>query len=150
MKNLSETLIPLLKKGFCTPKLLQLARKTNNPSTTVQYNIKKLEKEKVILTYKAIFDYKKINQGHCVFLLLDLSNENYNDPEIILKKLVKNDAVESVDICTGEYGVIIKIRTENIDAYYAFLKWLLKLINPTRTVSLTSLKQLKSDFIECV
>ena len=44
MKDIRQKLIELLKGGYCTPQIAQLARKLNQPSTTLHYNIKRLEK----------------------------------------------------------------------------------------------------------
>ena len=69
MKNIQPKLINLFKDGYCTPQIARVAKKLKEPSTTIHYNIKKLEKEKAICTYKAVFDYKKIGEGflfdHC-------------------------------------------------------------------------------------
>ena len=62
MKDIKTKLINLFRKGYCSPQIISIAKKTKEPSTTIHYNIKKLEKEKIIKTYKAIFDYKKIGK----------------------------------------------------------------------------------------
>ena len=72
MKNIKPRLIKLFKKGFCTPQIAKIAKEIREPSTTIHYNIKKLEKEGAIKTYKAVFDYKKIDEGFCVFLFVKL------------------------------------------------------------------------------
>ena len=63
MKNIRSKLVELFKSGYCTPQISQLAKKLKEPSTTLHYNIKQMEKEGAIRTYKAVFDYKKIDQG---------------------------------------------------------------------------------------
>lgn len=60
MKDIRSKLINLFKENFCTPQITKIARKLREPSTTIHYNIKRLEKEGEIKTYKAVFDYKKI------------------------------------------------------------------------------------------
>ena len=37
-------IIDLFKEGYCTPQISQIAKKLKEPSTTIHYNIKKLEK----------------------------------------------------------------------------------------------------------
>ena len=44
MKNIEPKLISLFKEGYCTPQIARIARKIKEPSTTIHYNIKKLEK----------------------------------------------------------------------------------------------------------
>jgi len=48
MKDIAPKLVQLLKLGYCTPQISRLAKKLQEPSTTIHYNIKKLEKDKVI------------------------------------------------------------------------------------------------------
>ena len=45
MKDIRPKLIDLFKSGYCTPQISRIAKKLNQPSTTIHYNIKKLEKE---------------------------------------------------------------------------------------------------------
>ena len=45
MKNIASKIIPLLKKGHCTPQIARLSRELREPAATIHYNIKKLEKE---------------------------------------------------------------------------------------------------------
>ena len=148
MKNIKPKLVKLFKQGYCTPQIAKIARKIKEPSTTIHYNIKKLEKEKAIKTYKAVFDYKKIDQGHCTFILINLTPEKYGDPEQVAGELAKDPRVESVDIVTGDYELIMKLRTKDIDEYYAFVKTAIKKFGFAKVISLTSLKQTKTEFVE--
>lgn len=122
--------------------------KLKEPSTTIHYNIKKLEKEGVIKAYKAVFDYKKIGEGHCTYILANVSQKEYGEPEKVIKEMVKDPRVESIDIVTGGYELIIKLRSKDIDDYYAFVKEAIKKYHFSKVVSLTSLKQLKTEFVE--
>jgi len=150
MKNIAPKLIKLFKMGYCTPQIFRIAKKLKEPSTTIHYNIKKLEKEGTIKTYKAVFDYKKINEGHCTYVLANLISEKYGDPEEIAKKIAHDEKVESVDIVTGDYELLIKLRTKDIDEYYVWVKASIKKYGFSKTFSLTSLKQLKTEFAEVV
>ena len=147
MKNIAPKLIELFKQGFCTPKIASLAKKIKEPSTTIHYNIKKLEKEGAVKTYKAVFDYKKINQGYCTYMLIRLNQENYNNAEEVCKKLSKHSEVESVDIVTGDFEIIIKLRVKDSDEYYEFTQRAISQYGIAKTVSMTSLKQFKSEFV---
>jgi len=148
MKNIEPRLINLFKEGYCTPQIARIAKKIKEPSTTIHYNIKRLEREGKIKTYKAVFDYKKINEGHCTYIFVNLSEENYAEPEKIAKEIAKDERVESIDICTGEYEMLIKLRTKDIDEYYALIKEWIKKYDFTKTTSVTSLKQIKSEFVQ--
>ncbi len=147
MKDIKPKLIKLFKEGNCTPQISVIAKKLKEPSTTIHYNIKKLEEEKAIRSYKAVFDYKKIDEGHCTYIFVNLSQENYGDPEKVAKEIAKDSRVESVDVVTGEYELLIKLRTKDIDEYYAWVKENVKKFNFAKSLSVTSLHQIKSEFV---
>ena len=148
MKNIQTKLVGLFKEGYCTPQIGRIAKEIDEPSTTIHYNIKKLEKEGVIRTYKAVFDYRKINEGFCVYVLISLSPKQYGDPEHIARTLAKQKEVESVDILTGDWELIVKVRTGSQDEYYDFLKKVIsKQEGVRKTRSMISLKHLKTEFV---
>ncbi|MBS3102514.1 Lrp/AsnC family transcriptional regulator [Candidatus Woesearchaeota archaeon] len=147
MKHIDQKLIPLLKNGYCAPKIASIAQKLKEPSTTIHFNLKKLEKEGKIKAYKAVFDYRKIDEGFCAFVLLKLLPSEYKDPEKISMQLAKYDEVESVDIITGDWELILKVRVKDQDAYYHFIKNVLSREGIGKTTTLTSLKQIKSEFV---
>ncbi|MFA5019836.1 MAG: Lrp/AsnC family transcriptional regulator [Candidatus Pacearchaeota archaeon] len=148
MKDIKPKLIELFKQGYCTPQISVIAKKIKEPSTTIHYNIKRLEQEGAIKSYKAVFNYKKINEGHCTYIFVNLSPENYGNPEKIAKEIAKDSRIESVDVVTGGYELIIKLRTKDVDEYYEAIKNMVSKFKFTKTTSVTSLKQIKSEFVE--
>ena len=147
MKDIKPKLIDLFKGGYCTPQISKIAKKIKEPSTTIHYNIKKLEEEGIIKTYKAVFDYKKIGQGHCNYVFINIAQEDYGSPEEIAKKLAKDNRVESIDICTGDNELLVKLRTKDTQEYYKWVKEKVKKYNFRKIKSITSLKQIKSEFV---
>jgi DNA-binding Lrp family transcriptional regulator len=148
MKNITLKLIELFKKGYCSPQLSRIAKKLQEPSTTLHYNIKKLEKEGSIKTYKAVFDYKKIGEGFCAIALINLVSGDYHDPEEIAAQLADRPEIESIDMVTGDWELVVKIRTKDQDAYYNFVKNVLSKKGMGRITSLISLKQVKTEFVK--
>ena len=147
MKDIRPKLIALLQEGSCTPQIARIAKRLKEPSTTIHYNIKKLEKEKAIRTYKAVFDYAKIDEGFCTFVLMSLSPDEYGDPERIGKELAKHPEIESIDIITGDWELLLKVRVKNQDAYYHFVKTVLSRKGIVKINTLVSFKQLKTEFV---
>ena len=148
MKDIQPKLISLFKGGYCTPQIAKIAIKLKEPSTTIHYNIKKLEKEGKIKTYKAVFDYKKINEGFYVIVLISLSPDEYGNPERVGKELAKHPQIESVNICTGDWELVLTIRVKDMDEYYSFIKNVISRKGVVKIKSLTSMKQLKTEFVE--
>lgn len=147
MKDIKQKLIKLFKTGYCTPQIARVAKKIKEPSTTIHYNIKKLEQDKIIQAYKAVFDYKKIDKGFCTFVLISLAPTEYGDPERVGHELTKYEEVESVDICTGDWEMIIKVRVKDQDEFYQFVRNVLSKNGIAKTKSLVSFKQIKTEFV---
>lgn len=148
MKNITPKLIQLFKWGNCTPQIAKIAKILHEPATTIHYNIKKLEKEGAIKAYKAVFDYKKINEGFCAYVLIAITPEEYSDPEKIAKDLAKHQEIESVDICTGDWEIILKVRVKDQEEYYQLVKNVISRKGIEKIKTITSLRQIKTDFIK--
>jgi len=149
MKDIKPKLIRLFKEGYCTPQISRIAKTIDEPSATIHYNIKKLEEEGAIKTYKAAFDYKKIGEGFCAFILIALSPTEYGDPERIAANLARQREVESVDIVAGEWELIMKVRTKDQDEYFNVVKNVISREKGIeKTISIISLKEIKTDFIK--
>jgi DNA-binding Lrp family transcriptional regulator len=149
MKDIRSKLIRLFKEGYCTPQIGRIAIEIDEPSTTIHYNIKKLEKEGAIRTYKAVFDYKKIDEGFCTFVLIALSSDEFSGPEKVAENLARHNEVESVDIVAGDWELIVKIRARDQDEYFQFLKNVISKEKGIKTTnSIISLKQVKTEFVQ--
>ena len=148
MKDIKPKLIRLFKEGYCTPQIARIARSISEPSATIHYNIKKLESDGAIKTYKAVFDHRKIDEGFSTFILVALSSGEYSDPERVARDLAKHREVESVDILAGDWELLLKVRTKDQDAYFDFLKTVIsKEQGIENTNSIISLKEIKSEFV---
>jgi Lrp/AsnC family transcriptional regulator for asnA, asnC and gidA len=152
MKNIKPELVRLFKQGYCTPQISRIAKAIDQPSTTIHYNIKKLEEEGAIRTYKAVFDYTKIEEGFCAYVLINVSPLEYEHDwskyeTQIVRELAKHKEVESLDIITGEWDMILKIRTRDQSDFYDFLGKVVNRVAIQKSISLVSLRQVKSDFI---
>ena len=150
MKDIRPKLINLLREGYCSPQIARIAHTMQEPSTTIHYNIRKLESEGAIRTYKAVLDHQKIGEGFCAFVLIALSPYLYElDPDKLASTLAKHREVESVDIVSGDWELILKVRTKDQDEYYNFLKNVISRERGVkRTCSIISLKQVKTEFVE--
>jgi len=148
MKNIRPKLIRLFKVGYCTPQIARIAKTINEPSATLHYNIKKLENEAAINTYKAVYDYTRIDEGFCAYILIALSPAKYSTLERIAKEPSKHKEVESVDLLAGDWELIIRIRTKDQDEYYNFIRSAISREEGLQqTKSMISLKQFKTEFV---
>jgi len=150
MKNIEEELIKELKTGGCTPAITKLAKKLRKPGSTIHFNIKKMEKEKKILAYKAVFNNKNINRGFTAFALVKLSSKAYEKEGFtseIAKRIAKHPGVESVDVLTGEWELIVKLRAKDQNEYFLLVQKCIGSEGIVKVNSLISLEQIKSEYV---
>jgi len=139
----------LSKVDSCSPKIAELASKLNIANSTIHYNIKKLEEQSKILGYKAVFNYKKIKRGFCSFALMKLDGKYYKDMDSFnrfAKVIAAHEEVESVDVITGEWEFIVKIRAKDQDDYWVNLQKIIKNVPIIKVNSMISIRQLKSEY----
>jgi DNA-binding Lrp family transcriptional regulator len=151
MKTIENELIEELRIGSCAPAITKLAKKLRKPGSTIHFNIKKMEKEGKILSYKAVFDNEKIGQGFIAFALVKLSSSVYSEEALtsrIAKRIAKYPEVESVDVLTGEYELIVKLRAKDQKEYFALARKCIAGEGIAKVNSLISLGQFKSEYVE--
>ena len=145
MKNIKPKLVRLFKQGYCTPQISKIAKAIREPSATIHYNIKKMEDDGAIKTYKAVFDYKKIDEGFCAYVLIKLTPSEFDKP--IAEELAKLKEVESAATIAGQWDLILKVRAKSQDEYYDVLKRAISKKGVRDTLTLVTLKDIKTNFI---
>lgn len=77
-----------------------------------------------------------------------MSSSEYADPERIAGELARHKEVESIDILSGDWELIVKVRARDQDEYYEFLKEVISREKGIEnTSSIISLKQVKTEFV---
>jgi DNA-binding Lrp family transcriptional regulator len=123
-------ILSLLQKN-CKLTAREIARKINLPITTVFSRIRKMEKEGIIKSYRAILDEKKLKFGTTAFILASISytskGEKLSQREIA-EKIAEFPEVQEVHIITGDWDLLIKVRAENVDNMGKFVVDRLRLV----------------------
>ncbi|MEM5875321.1 MAG: Lrp/AsnC family transcriptional regulator [Candidatus Aenigmatarchaeota archaeon] len=114
MDDVDKIIINELQKN-CKITTKKLARKLNLPISTVFTRIKNLERQGIIKEYKAILDAKKLNKSTTAFILLSYDPSYKISQEKVAKKLSLIPNVQEVHIITGEWDILIKIKSENVE-----------------------------------
>ena len=96
--------------------------------------------EAAIKTRKLIY----FKQDPCI---LHIACRSLEDAQKI-HDLAKLAEVESVDICTGNWELVIKVRVKDQEEYYNFIKNVIPRKGIVKILSLVSFKQLKTEFVE--
>ena len=91
------------------------------PITTVHHRIKKLKEAGVIKKFTIDVDYKKIDKGFLVYLListnLEFLKEKKKTQYDLLKELKKFYFVERADIVTGGTDLVAIVRVKDVDEF---------------------------------
>lgn len=117
----------------CKLTAKQIARKIDAPITTVFAKIKRMEELGVITGYRAILAADKLNSNTAAIILASVSYRVKED-EIpvsqrdVAKEIAQFPEVQEVQIITGDWDLLAKIRTESVDAVGKFVVDKLRLI----------------------
>lgn len=142
-KKDDEILNILRKNAKLTTK--QIAKRISMPTTTVHNRIRKLEESGIIKGYAAELDYRKIGKNISAFVLATVDYKFLKEKGIsqheLAKKITSHEVVEEVDMITGSFDIIVKIRAKDIEEMDSFVtKFLRNLdgVEKTETVIILS------------
>lgn len=112
----------------------KIAKKTNAPLTTVFAKIKRMEDKGIIRSYHAIVDANKLGVGTSAFILASVSYRSKVDgapvsQRTVAEEIAKFAEVQEVHIITGDWDLLVKVRTESVDAVGKFVVDKLRLIS---------------------
>ncbi len=100
-------------------KISAMAKKLGMPRSSLHSKIRRLEKEGVIRTYKAIVDNEKT--GLPVTVLVHIVITSKQSAKEVADKLKKMHNVEDIYIVAGPFDIIIKIRLKNANELAKFI-----------------------------
>ncbi len=110
MDNRDKTILKILMKNARIPKT-KIAEKLKITETAVRKRISKLEKNKIILGYKAIINYK--TTGLSASLTgIDVEPEKLWN---VINKLKELEEVKSIMLSTGDHMIMTEIVAESVD-----------------------------------
>jgi Lrp/AsnC family leucine-responsive transcriptional regulator len=99
----------------------EIAAKLNLTSTPVYERIRRMEREGYIQKYVAILDKKKMKKGLIVFCNVSLRQHARQIGAKFVKDVVALPEVVECYNISGEYDFMLKIVTEDMEAYQKFL-----------------------------
>ena len=89
-------------------------------TTPVHERIKRMEASGVIKQYATLVDHTKVKKGLMVICYVSLKQHSKNAGDKFIKSIMElNEVVECLTI-SGEFDFMLKVVTENMDAYYDF------------------------------
>lgn len=148
MAGLDETdfkILKLLKEDSKQP-LKTLEERLGSKSSTIHARIKKLEQKGIIKNYTINLDMKSIGLPLVGFIMLIFEkSETHLDQETIATEIGKLPRTQEVHLIAGEYDILVKVRSKDIEDLGEFVTKDLKQIKgigSSRTfVSLNIIKE---------
>jgi Lrp/AsnC family transcriptional regulator, leucine-responsive regulatory protein len=124
-----ESTINLDAKDLSILKLLQqnaritvkeISEKVHLSTTPVHERIKRMEDDGVIKQYATLVDNAKVKKGLMVICYVSLRQHSKTSGDKFIKAINElNEVIECYTI-SGEFDFILKVVSENMDAYYDF------------------------------
>ncbi|RIB35163.1 MAG: hypothetical protein BXU00_03120 [Candidatus Nanoclepta minutus] len=118
--EINRKILDILKRNAKT-SLKEISRELNLPITTVYYRLKRLEKEGIIEAYTIKINYEKLGYRVRAFILIKYDPSSEISQKDLLKKLKSFENVEEAYIITGEYDILLKIISKNIEELSTFI-----------------------------
>ena len=143
MDNIDKEILSILQDD-ATLALSEVSKKVGISTTPCWNRIKKLEKDKIILSKTIEVDNEKINLPETTFLMIsvsDYADEWLNNFESVVNKEDRIIEVHRISGSIGDY--LLKILSTSKKDYDDFQQELIKKIQCTNMISNFSLKTIK-------
>ena len=120
----------------------EIAEEAKVSEATVFVRVKKLMKNSVIKSYKAIVDPKQVGRGTLAFVMLKANPNVYTK---VLPTLVNMDEIYEIFDVTGAYYAILKIRTSSTEELAAIIDKIGMIEGITGTETAVVLRSIKEE-----
>ena len=120
----------------------EIAEVVQVSEATVFVRVKKLMKNSVIKSYKAIVDPKQVGKGTLAFVMLKANPNVYTK---VLPTLVNMDEIYEIFDVTGAYYAILKIRTNSTEELAAIIDKIGMIEGITGTETAVVLRSIKEE-----
>tara|TARA_Y100001936_G_C15530916_1_gene387582 strand:- start:55 stop:516 length:462 start_codon:yes stop_codon:yes gene_type:complete len=143
MDKIDKKILSILQDDVSLP-LSELSKKIGISTTPCWTRIKKLEKDKIILSKTIEIDNEKVKLPITVFLMISIQNHTEEWLEKFVSTVTKYDEIVEVHRLTGSMlDYQLKILTTSIYDYDKFQQKLIKEIQCTNMISSVSLQTIK-------
>lgn len=116
-----DTQILTTLQNNCRTTAREIARDIGSPITTVYSKIKRMEELGLIKQYKAILDARRLDRGTAAFILVSFayrhgSRDKPLSQRDVARQIAAIPEVQEVHIITGDWDMLVKARTDHVDA----------------------------------
>ena len=111
----------------------EIAKDLNIPHSTVYERIKRMKNDGIIKKFTILPDYKKLGLDICAYLLITFDPHSLRTQQEVADEIAQIDSVYGVDIITGEWDILVKVRTENMNILRNIILEKIRKINGVET-----------------
>jgi len=111
LDNKDKTILNLLENNART-SFTNIARILNISETAIRKRVKKLEKNNIILGYKASVNYKKLGYSNKIIMGVDTTPENYFK---VINKLKENKKLKNLTTSSGDHMIMFDVWVKNME-----------------------------------
>jgi DNA-binding Lrp family transcriptional regulator len=98
----------------------EIAEKIYLSTTPVHERIKRMEESGVIKQYATLLDYSKVKKGLMVICYVSLKQHSKNAGDKFIKTINQLEEIIECYNISGEFDFMLKVVTEDMNAYYDF------------------------------
>lgn len=119
MDNKDLAILHLLQKN-ARITVKEISEQVHLSTTPVHERIKRMEASGVIKQYATLVDHSKVKKGLMVICYVSLKEHNKNAGVKFIKRIHElNEVIECYNI-SGEFDFMLKVVSEDMNAYYDF------------------------------
>jgi len=128
--------------------ITDLSQKVGLSKTPCKSRLQRLEREGVILGYRALLDPVKMGLDHIAFVEVKLSDTREKALSEFNEAVCRLPEVEQCHMIAGSYDYLLKVRTGNINAYRQVLgEKISSLPHVEQTSTYVSMEAVKEDVV---
>lgn len=130
----NKAIIDVLKKsGRLSTR--DIAKKSGVPAATVYKRMKKMEEEGIIEGYTVVLNQEKLGRETLAYMLI--RTKPGADYTTMMDDITKHEEVEDIAAISGDFDIILKVRTNNMKELDQFIfNYLRKFPDVTQTQTL--------------
>ena len=119
LDNIDLSILKLLQEN-ARITVKEISAKVHLSTTPVHERIKRMEESGVIKQYATLVDHAKVKKGLMVICYVSIKQHSKNAGDKFIKTILElNEVVECFNI-SGEFDFMLKVVSEDMNAYYDF------------------------------
>ena len=125
LDDIDKKILKLLQED-CKRSISEISKTVDKGISTVHARIKALEQMGVIKQYTALIDHSLLGRSTLAFILVTVryrtpgKNDTLSQREFC-KEIAQHPFVQDVHVLSGEYDVLLKVRTRDVEELNRFI-----------------------------